>query len=120
MAEGTYRFFRADRIHGIQHQEARFAPPPEFVLDGLIGERMPFTFSTQEKLVVRFNPKVARWVAEREGRQLDADGGVTADYLIGDEEWGIRFVLQYGPSTLAVAPEGVRLRIAALMHEATR
>jgi predicted DNA-binding transcriptional regulator YafY len=114
---GEYRFFRADRIHSIQDQEEGFAPPAGFELDGLIGDRTPFTFSTREELIVRFSPNVARWVAERECRVVAADGSLTAQYQLGDEGWGVRFVLQYGTDAVLLGPDRARLRIRSELVE---
>jgi hypothetical protein len=46
---------------------------------------------------VKYSPKIARWIAEREGVELDADGSLTIEHPLADQEWGVRHVLQYGP-----------------------
>jgi predicted DNA-binding transcriptional regulator YafY len=101
---GEYRFFRADRMHGVQDQGERFAPPAGLALDGLIGKRMPFSFSGPEMLVVRYGPTLARWLAEREGGQLAADGSLTAAYHLGDLDWAMRLVLRYGEGAELLDP----------------
>jgi predicted DNA-binding transcriptional regulator YafY len=117
---GEYRFFRADRIHGIQDQDTGFAPPAGFTLDGLIGERRPFTFPTQERLIVRISPEVARWLAEREERVLGTDGTLTAEYPIGDDGWALRHVLRYGAHAQVLAPPGHRKKVADQVRRCLR
>ena len=36
------------------------------------------------------------------------DGAVTVEYPLGDEDWAVRHVLQYGPDAEVVAPDSVR------------
>jgi predicted DNA-binding transcriptional regulator YafY len=104
----TWRFFRVDRIHGISVGNTKFVPPAEFSLDFVAIADAPFAFPEHERLVVRYQRKVARWIGEREGRTLEADGGLTANYPIGDAEWAVRYVLQYGPEAQLMDPATVR------------
>ena len=61
-----------------------------------------------DDLVIRYSPAVARWIAEREGMALEADGSVTVRYPLADAAWAVRHVLQYGPDATVVAPQEVR------------
>ena len=115
---GEYRFFRTDRMNGVEVQNARFNPPRGEALADTWDE--PFTFPVLERLVVRFGPPAALWVAEREGRELEADYSVTLEFPLGDEAWAVRFVLQHGPTARVVSPAhvsaAVRGRVAALLE----
>jgi predicted DNA-binding transcriptional regulator YafY len=70
-------------------------------------------------MTVRYSPRVARWVAEREGLELAADGSLTMEHPVADEAWAVRHVLQYGPDAEVLVPETMRhlilerLRLAA-------
>ena len=59
-------------------------------------------------MTVRYSPRIARWVAEREGKELDANGGLTLEHTVADDAWAIRHVLQYGADAEILAPERLR------------
>jgi predicted DNA-binding transcriptional regulator YafY len=62
---------------------------------------------------VRYSPRIARWLAEREVKELDADGGLTLEHPLADESWAIRHVLQYGPDAEILSPARLRRQIVA-------
>jgi predicted DNA-binding transcriptional regulator YafY len=64
-------------------------------------------------MTVRYSPRIARWLAEREGKKLDADGGLTLEYPLADESWAIRHVLQYGPDAEILSPARLRQQLVA-------
>lgn len=70
---------------------------------------------------MRYGPAVARWIAEREGKPLAADGSLTVEHPLADPEWAVRHVLQYGPDAEVLAPESVRAelgqRLAVMVGE---
>jgi proteasome accessory factor C len=102
------RVFRLDRIERIAATDARFEPPRDFSLDGVLRDGRVFHGAPAESVRIRYGPAVARWIAEREGRELDADGSLTADYPLADVSWAVRHVLQYGPDAEVLAPGSVR------------
>jgi len=57
---------------------------------------------------VRYSPRIARWIAEREGRELEPDGSLTMEHPLADIQWGVRHVLQYGPDAEVLEPADVR------------
>jgi predicted DNA-binding transcriptional regulator YafY len=59
-------------------------------------------------MTVRYSPRIARWIAEREGRTLDQDGSITIEHPMADEHWAVRHVLQYGPEAEVLEPESLR------------
>jgi len=69
----------------------------------LEGERPP-----DEQETIRYSAKIAAWIAEREGVEPGPDGSVTVEYTLGDREWAVRHVLQYGPEAEVVGPMEVR------------
>jgi predicted DNA-binding transcriptional regulator YafY len=62
-------------------------------------------------LRVRYSPRIARWIAEREGKALAADGSLTVEHPLADPDWAVRHVLQYGPDAEVLEPAAVRQEI---------
>jgi len=60
---------------------------------------------------VRYSARVARWIAERDGVELDADGSLTMEHPLADVQWGVRHVLQYGPDAEVLEPADVRVEV---------
>jgi predicted DNA-binding transcriptional regulator YafY len=115
---GEYRFFRADRMHGLACQEARFDKPVGSDFGDLLAGQLPFAFPSGRRLVLRFSPRVARWVAEREGTVPEADGSLTLQYELGDSHWAVRFALQYGGEVLVEDPPALRTELRACLAKA--
>jgi predicted DNA-binding transcriptional regulator YafY len=57
---------------------------------------------------VRYSPRIARWIAEREGVSPDSDGSLTIGHPLADTDWGVRHVLQYGPDAEVLEPPALR------------
>lgn len=66
---------------------------------------------------VRYSPRIARWIAEREGKALAADGSLEMEHPLPDWEWGMRHVLQYGRDAEVVEPAALRERLKARLDE---
>jgi proteasome accessory factor C len=62
-------------------------------------------------VTIRYSPAIARWIAEREGRELEAGGGLTLELPCADAEWAVRHVLQYGPDAEVLAPAEIRMAV---------
>ncbi len=105
------RVFRVDRIRRVHGVAERFALPEGFSLDAIIREGRVFSGAAREALVVRYSPRIARWIAEREGKPLDEDGSVTIEHPLADDRWAVRHVLQYGPDAEVLKPERVRREV---------
>lgn len=118
-AEGI-RVFRMDRVVGAELLEEGFERVDGFSLDDVLKEGRVFQSDEHETLRVRYSPRVARWIAERERRTLDADGGLVVEHPLADPEWGVRHVLQYGPDAEVVGPEGMRGRVRGRLGEMAR
>lgn len=110
------RVYRVDRMERATLMPDTFdragAPAVEELLS---GERI-FVGEVDETLVIRYSAKIAEWIAEREGVQPGPDGAVTVEYPLGDREWAVRHVLQYGPEAEVVAPEAVRAMVVARLE----
>lgn len=109
--DDTLRFFRLDRVEAV-------APLGEtFERDETVARRVEergraFESDTSRKMTVRYSPRIARWVSEREGRPLAADGSLTMEHPVADESWAIRHVLQYGSDAELLEPAALRTKVA--------
>lgn len=62
-------------------------------------------------MTVRYSRRVARRIAEREGRELAPDGSLTIEHPLADAEWGVTHVLQYGAEAEVLEPQSLREEI---------
>ena len=76
-------------------------------------------FQSEEagKLVIRYSPRIARWIADREGKSLAPDGSLTLEHPLADADWAVRHVLQYGPDADVIEPASVREAVVARLRE---
>ena len=107
------RFFRLDRMGGVAVLEETYRIPSSVSVERLVASGKPFHGDGARTLTVRYSPRIARWIAEREHLSLAGDGSLTVEHPLADEEWAVRHVLQYGPDAEVIAPEQVRERIRA-------
>jgi predicted DNA-binding transcriptional regulator YafY len=109
---GELRLFRVDRIESVQVLSESFARNAELASQLSTAGRA-FHSTTDQRMTVRYSPRIARWLSEREGKALDADGGLTLEHPLADESWAIRHVLQYGPDAEILSPARLRQQIVA-------
>jgi proteasome accessory factor C len=105
------RIFRLDRIAEVEQLEARFDSPRGFSLDAVVRDGRAFHSDGAGALRMRYSPRIARWIAEREGKTLANDGSLTVEFPLADREWAVRHVLQYGPDAEVLGPEEIRIEI---------
>jgi proteasome accessory factor C len=110
------RVFRVDRIQELEALEDRFERPDSFEVSELFRDGRAFASATAEKVRVRFAPRVARWIAERDGRRPDADGSYVQELPLADLDWLVRYVLQYGPEGEVLEPAVARDAVAARLR----
>ncbi len=102
------RFFRLDRMESVEALDARFEPASVPEVDRIVSEGRAFRAEGAERLTIRYSPRIARWIAEREGKTLAEDGSLTLDHPMADTDWAVRHVLQYGPEADVLEPAAVR------------
>jgi proteasome accessory factor C len=102
------RFFRLDRVEDVQLLDARFTPAAEPSVEEIVRQGRAFRADGAQTLTLRYSPRVARWIAEREGKRPAEDGTLTIEHPLADTDWAVRHVLQYGPEVTIVAPDEVR------------
>ena len=114
---GEVRVFRADRMAAVTVGSVAFQPPaPGFSLEGALADGRVLLTASPDLLRVRYAPRIARWILEREGGEPEPDGAVIREYPLADEAWAVRHVLQYGPDAEVLAPERVRMAVRARLE----
>jgi predicted DNA-binding transcriptional regulator YafY len=115
------RVFRMDRVEDVTVLSDRYEIPSTFsVSETMQNGKMLQVDLPPAGMEVRYSPKVARWIAEREGVSPDADGSLTIEHPLAAQEWGVRHVLQYGPDAEVLEPEAVRDEIAGRLRRIIR
>lgn len=99
---GEPRMYRLDRILDVISSHEHH----DFVAE----EAAAFTTSGGQPVTVRYSPVVAKWLAERENAQCEADGTLVLTHDVVDMNWLVRHVLQYAGEAV-VETEGVKERI---------
>ena len=93
------RNFRLDRV--LRAQVTADAAPA-------VGDApVPFAFQTdgvELEARVRYSPRVARWIAEENAAQIEADGSLVLTHRVADPKWLVRHVLQYGGEAVVETP----------------
>jgi proteasome accessory factor C len=112
------RIFRLDRIESAETTSHRFEIPADFSLENVLREGKAFLSARPRALRVRYSSRIARWIAEREGGSVEADGSLTLEHPLADVRWAVRHVLQYGPDAEVLDPpearQAVRDALAAM------
>jgi len=108
--DGEPRFYRLDRIESVEQLAERFEPDAS-AMSRVLESGRAFDSDSERRMTVRYSPRVARWVAEREGKELASDGSLTMEHVVADDSWAIRHVLQYGPDAEILEPESLRAMI---------
>jgi proteasome accessory factor C len=103
------RIFRLDRVEGARLLTDRFTIPESFSLDDVLSDGKALSSSGHPRVLkVRYSPRIARWIAEREDGETAADGSLTVEHPLVDTGWAIRHVLRYGPDAEVLEPADVR------------
>jgi predicted DNA-binding transcriptional regulator YafY len=115
---GSLRVFRLDRVETIALTADRYQVADDFSLDDVVQDGRVFHGAPAERVRIRYGPAVARWIAEREGVPLTADGSLTLEHPLADPHWVVRHVLQYGADAEVLEPpaarEAVRQRLGQM------
>jgi predicted DNA-binding transcriptional regulator YafY len=123
LCEGSagVRVFRLDRFETARGARRALHRAATFSVDEVVRDGRVFNGPVVQTMTVRYSPRIARWIAEREGRPLAQDGSLTVDRPLADADWALRHVRQYGPDAEVVAPDAMRAavagRLAALLGE---
>lgn len=107
----SIRIFRLDRMEEAEATAERFDVPADFSLDTVLRDGRVFYNAQPGTMIVRYSARVARWIAEREGRVPDEDGSLVIEHQLADWEWGMRHVLQYGSEAEVLKPATLRAKL---------
>ncbi len=116
LREQDFRVFRLDRVQSAELRDDTFERRDNFDVSQILTHGRVFHGEAPEALVVRYSPKIARWIAEREGLALAADGSLTTVMPLADSAWATRFVLQYGPDAEVLEPQSLRDQLREAMQ----
>lgn len=105
------RFFRMDRVEAAERLQEPFTVPDDFDVDRVVDGERPFAAKEATTMTIRYSPRVAPWIVEREGGDVAEDGSLTREYPLADLGWGVRHALQYGPDAEVLAPASLRTEI---------
>src|SRR5690606_25231288 len=102
------RVFRFDRIAAATSEPERFASINGFALDTVLRDGRVLVGDAGTPMRVRYGPRIARWIAEREGTAIADDGSTTIELEAITEDWAVRHVLRYGPDAEILEPAALR------------
>lgn len=111
------RIFRLDRVEQVEPLEARYDSPRGFSIDAIVKDGKAFQTAEAGTLRVRYSPRIARWIAEREGKELAHDGSLVMDHPLADAQWAVRHLLQYGPDVEVLEPGEIREALVKRLRE---
>lgn len=114
------RVFRVDRVESCALLDEVYEVPAQFDPADVMQDGKVLLGPAEERVTIRYSPVVARWIAEREGKQLSPDGSLTMEHPLADVRWAVRHVLQYGPEAEVLEPEHVRDAVRDALEVATR
>lgn len=114
--EAQVRVYRLDRMAAAELLPETFDRAAAPALEGVLSGERIFVGEPAETMTVWYSPAIAGWISDREEVKPAADGSVTVEYPLGDVEWAVRHVLQYGPDAEVLAPASVRARVVAVLE----
>lgn len=102
------RYFRMDRVlDGSVEDQPAPPEPPELATMLALGT--PYSASDDIEVIVRYSPRIARWIVERAAvSQREADGSVVVRHRVADPRWIVRHVLQYAGEAVVEEPDQAR------------
>jgi predicted DNA-binding transcriptional regulator YafY len=107
--QGEVRRFRLDRVLNAEVLDECFELPEGFNPHAYLQGGRAFVADEPTEVRVRYGPRIARWIREREpGAESSSDGGVIVSHTVADPRWIVAHVLQYGPDAEVLEPQEVR------------
>jgi predicted DNA-binding transcriptional regulator YafY len=105
-----------DRILSATLLPESFEIPADFDAEEWVapGGRV-YRASGDTEVVVRYSPRIARWIREKGPVEERDDGSVLVRHRVADPDWAVRHVLQYGTDAEILEPEVCRRSVAMLL-----
>jgi predicted DNA-binding transcriptional regulator YafY len=111
------RVFRADRIVALSVTDAPITRALAEDEVPTLDDGTPFSPPAGvAAMTVRYLPAIARWIVERDGGTVEADGSAVRTIPLADREWALRHVLQYGPDAVILDPPELREELVARLR----
>lgn len=107
MTEGL-RIFRLDRIASVVPINEDYEVPESFRVSDVVSAHKALASRPAQSMKVRYSPRIARWIAEREEGESAEDGSFVVEHPLADPDWAVRHVLQYGAEAEVLEPASVR------------
>lgn len=114
------RIFRLDRVVDVRPTADLYEIPATFRVNEILEGNKAFKSQASGEMKVRYSPRIARWIAEREEGDHEKDGSFVVTHPLADVNWGVRHVLQYGPEAEVLSPPEVRRAMAARLERAQK
>jgi len=103
------RLFRADRTIAATLLPETFEVPDDFDPEAwFTRDGEVFRAETEIEVVVRYSPRIARWLRERGPVEELDDGGVLIRHRVADHRWVVRHILQYAGEAEVLEPVEIR------------
>lgn len=114
-----HRNFRLDRILGIEPEgeSEAYDVPDDFDAGQLLQGARLFQEPAHEaigQVDIRYGARVAPWVREQWAGESAPDGSYRVTHAVGNPDWVVRHVLQYGPDAEVIGPPEMRELVAAV------
>lgn len=108
----TIRIFRLDRVLSAEVLAESADIPADVDVEGTLRSGRALLNTAEELLRVSYSPRIARWIAEHENVELQADGSVIVEHPLLDDVWAVRHVLQYGADARVLEPARIQTMVA--------
>jgi predicted DNA-binding transcriptional regulator YafY len=106
------RIFRLDRVARVARLADEYEIPSSFCLEEAVQPHRALSPTGGGEMRVRYSPRIARWIAEREDGEFAEDGSFVVTHPLADLRWGVRHVLQYGAEAEVLDPPVLRSAVA--------
>lgn len=107
------RLFREDRIVEAGLLDETFELPPDFDPTEYVRDGRIYRAAEEVEVVVRYSPRIARWIREKGPVEEQNDGSVVVRLRVADPRWLVRHVLRYGTEAEVLEPREFRTLVAA-------
>lgn len=105
---GAVRVFRLDRVLEMSPLDGAFEVPKDFDPRAYHEEGRVYRAEEEREVVVRYTPRVARWMREHGEVEEREDGSVVVLHRVADPHWLVRHVLRFGPDAEVIDPPEIR------------
>ena len=112
------RRFRVDRVLSAEVLDQSFEVPANWDPHNHLDGGRAFVADEPTEVRVRYGPRIARWIREREpGAASLSDGGVIVSHTVADPRWIVAHVLQYGPDAEVLQPPEMRGIVTSIIRQ---